>query len=194
LITGQDFHFGCDRVGDVGLLHQLSIKYGCSVDEFGDFFIDGQRVSSTKVRQLLSVGELDYATKLLGRTYSMYGRVVAGAGLGRQWGIPTANLKLSRHQLPLRGVFCVTVKRHGQADLFGVANLGCRPTINGNKNTLEVHLLDFNGSLYGEFLEVCFLKKLRDEIKFSSVEALISQIHDDIATAKLFYKEEEVFT
>jgi riboflavin kinase/FMN adenylyltransferase len=192
LITGQDFRFGADRVGDIGLLHQLSTKYGCGVYEFRDFFIDEERVSSTKVRQLLSAGALDYAAKLLGRTYHMCGRVVAGDGLGRQWGVPTANLKLSRHQRPLRGVFCVTVKRYGKPDLFGVANFGCRPTISGSKNSLEIHLLDFNESLYGEFLEVCFLKKLRDEIKFPSVELLISQIHNDIAAAKLFYKEEDV--
>ena len=186
VLIGEDFRFGHDRGGDVSLLQELGNKYSCIVQKFPDFFIDSQRVSSTKIRQALYESKLDYTSKLLGRTYSMCGRVIHGAGIGRQWGIPTANLKVQQVTLPLRGVFCVRVKRQGKPLLTGVANLGCRPTIDGNKNSLEVHLFDFDEVLYGEIIEVYFLHKLRDEIKFSSVDELIKQIHEDVARAKAY--------
>lgn len=186
LLIGEDFRFGHDRLGDVGLLNELGQQQSCTVKIFPDFFIDTQRVSSTKIRQALHEGKLDYAAKLLGRNYSMSGRVIHGAGRGRQWGIPTANISMHHKALPLNGVFFVKVKRKGKPLLSGVANIGCRPTIDGTKNSLEVHLFDFDESLYGEVLEVYFLHKLRDEIKFSSVEELVSQIHKDIAGAQVY--------
>ncbi len=184
LLIGEDFRFGRDRKGDVGLLNDLGNQRSCIIKAFPDFFIDTQRVSSTNIRQALHEGKLDYAAKLLGRTYSMSGRVIHGAGRGRQWGIPTANIGVHHKTLPLKGVFCVSVKRKGKPLLAGVANIGCRPTIDGAKNSLEIHLFDFNESLYGEILEVYFLHKIRDEIKFSSVDELIAQIHKDIIAAK----------
>ena len=110
--------------------------------------------------------------------------MIAGAGRGRQWGIPTANLAMTRLALPLTGVFCVQVRRFNGAVLNGVANLGRRPTVDGTKNVLEINLFDFNSNLYGEMLQVYFLHKLRDEIKFSSQNDLIAQIHNDVAAAK----------
>lgn len=184
LLIGEDFHFGHDRLGDVNLLQEMGQKQCCTVQKFSDFYLDTQRVSSTKIRKALFEGKLDYAAKLLGRPYSLCGRVIYGAGRGRQWGIPTANLYLPHKTLPLQGVYCVRVKRAGKPLLTGVANIGRRPTIDGNKNVLEVHLFDLDESLYGETLQVYFLHKLRDEIKFASIEELIAQIRTDIAAAR----------
>ncbi len=187
LLIGEDFRFGCGRLGDIALLNELGRQAACIVEPFPDFFIDNQRVSSTKIRQALQLGELDYASMLLGRSYSMCGRVVYGDGRGRQWGVPTANLSLRRSTLPLKGVFCVRVMRQGKPVLAGVANIGCRPTVDGSKNVLEIHLFDVDESLYGEMLQVCFLHKLRDEMKFASVDALVAQIHNDVAAAKNWF-------
>lgn len=184
LLIGEDFHFGMGRLGDVALLETLGAKKSCVVQTFPDFFIDEQRVSSTKIRSALDLGDLAHAAKLLGHPYRMLGRVIHGSGRGRQWGLPTANLRLQHNNLPLKGVFCVRVKRLGKPLLMGVANIGCRPTVDGGKNSLEIHLFDLDESLYGQFLQVCFLHKLRDEIKFSSVDLLIKQIHADKAAAK----------
>ena len=189
LLLGEDFRFGRDRVGDISLLTELGGKKACIIDTFSDFFIDTQRVSSTKIRQALKEGRLDYAAKLLGQPYAICGRVVYGTGRGRQWGIPTANISMHHQVLPLKGVFCVRVKRQGKPLLTGVANIGCRPTVDGTKNNLEIHLFDTDESLYGEILQVCFLHKLRDEIKFSSVEELIAQIRKDIAMAKAYCEQ-----
>ena len=187
ILIGEDFRFGHGRLGDIALLDELGRKTACTVEPFYDFFIDNQRVSSTKIRQSLQGGDLDYAAMLLGRSYNMCGRVVHGDGRGRQLGFPTANLSLNRATMPLKGVFCVQVKRQGQPTLTGVANMGCRPTVDGSKNVLEVHLFDFDESLYGEMLQVCFLHKLRDEEKFTSVDALVAQIHNDVIAANNWF-------
>ncbi|AHE66722.1 bifunctional riboflavin kinase/FAD synthetase [Legionella oakridgensis] len=189
LLIGHDFHFGSKRAGDVKLLTEIASQQASTVQIFSDFTMSDERVSSTKIRQALHDNCLQRAAKLLGRPYSLCGRVVKGDGRGRQWNIPTANLGMHRPNLPLKGVFCVQVKRQGRPILAGVANLGCRPTIGGSKNVLEVHLLNFNESLYGELLEIFFLHKLREEVKFSSLEALLAQIHDDIAAAKRYFDE-----
>lgn len=184
LLIGEDFRFGRNRLGDIELLKSKAQQSGCLVGAFSDFSLLNQRVSSTKIRNFLARGELPQAATLLGRPYSLCGRVIAGDGRGRQWGFPTANLAMRRLSLPLTGVFCVQVRRANGDMVSGVANLGRRPTVDGTKNILEVHLFDFNQSLYGEMLQVYFLYKLREEIKFSSIEALIAQIKDDIAVAR----------
>ncbi|CDZ78667.1 Riboflavin biosynthesis protein RibF [Legionella massiliensis] len=184
ILIGEDFRFGQGRFGDIHLLQELAAKQGCSIHAFPDFSIDNYRVSSTKIRDALSQGELERSADLLGRTFSLCGRVTRGDGRGREWGIPTANLSMHRIMLPLKGVFCVKVRRASGELIDGVANLGSRPTVDGTKNILEIHLFDFDESLYGEMLQVFFLHKLRDEVKFSSVDALIAQIHDDVAAAK----------
>lgn len=187
VLIGEDFRFGHGRLGDITLLNELGHQKACVVRHFSDFFIDNRRVSSTIIRQALQLGKLDYAAQLLGRPYSMCGRVVRGDGLGRQWGVPTANLNLHRSTLPLNGVFCVRVKRPGKDAFTGVANIGCRPTVDGSKNVLEIHLFDVDEPFYGEMLEVCFLHKLRDEIKFTSIDALVARIHNDVAAAKNWF-------
>lgn len=185
LLVGEDFRFGKSRAGDVSLLRALGVQYGCDVQTCDDFCLQNERVSSTKIRLALQQGDLGLAAKFLGRTYSLCGRVIRGDGRGRQWGIPTANLSLHRLLLPLQGVFVVQVYQ-GAKRVYGVANIGKRPTVDGTKNILEIHLFDFDDSIYGELLQVFFLHKLRDEVKFTSVDALIAQIHNDIAAAKAF--------
>ena len=186
LLVGEDFRFGQDREGDINLLQQLGSEYGCEVAQCLDFRLHHEKISSTKVRTALQQGDLDLAAQYLGRTYSLCGRVIQGDGRGRQWGIPTANLSLHRFALPLQGVFVVQVVV-GNKKVRGVANIGKRPTVDGTKNILEVHLFDFDQSIYGELMQVFFLHKVRDEVKFTTVEALIQQIHNDIAVAKKYF-------
>lgn len=185
LLVGEDFRFGMERAGDIQLLRTLGLQYGCQIETCADFLIEHEKVSSTRIREALKQGDLNLAAKYLGRTYSLCGRVIRGDGRGRQWGIPTANLSLHRLSLPLLGVYVVQV-RLGNRVVQGVANIGKRPTVDGTKNILEIHLLDFDDSIYGALLQVFFLHKLRDEVKFTSVDALITQIHNDIAAAKSF--------
>ncbi|MFC3908436.1 bifunctional riboflavin kinase/FAD synthetase [Legionella dresdenensis] len=184
LLVGSDFRFGQKRTGDLELLCRLAMDYNAQVETCPDFAIASGRVSSTKIRTLLAEDKLEQAANLLGRTYSLCGRVVRGAGLGRQWGIPTANVAIRRLALPFTGVYRVRIHLAKGEVHNGVANIGCRPTVDGSKNVLEVHILNFNRSLYGEMIQVSFLEKLRDEKKFSSVDELIAQIRQDIASAK----------
>ncbi len=186
LVVGEDFRFGENREGDVSLLKSLSSEYACEVQVYSDFCINEERISSTKIRTALQEGALETAAKYLGRPYSICGRVMHGDKRGRQWGIPTANLGLHRLSVPLQGVFAVQALIASQQLVYGVANIGKRPTVDGSKNILEVHLFDFDQSIYGELVQVFFLHKLRDEVKFTSVDALIAQIYDDIAVAKAF--------
>lgn len=136
---------------------------------------------------LIAQGNLEDAKHLLGRSYTLCGHVIYGNQMGRQWGIPTANIGIHKRKIPLRGVFCVEVARQDNSRFKGVANVGSRPTVDGLRNVLEVHLLNFNDNLYGEILQVKFLHKLRDEIKFPNVDALVAQIHHDIAEAIKFH-------
>ncbi|CEG56452.1 bifunctional riboflavin kinase/FAD synthetase [Legionella fallonii] len=189
LLVGRDFQFGKNREGDVALLQNFGMKHGCEVQTYQDYCIKEERVSSTKIRTSLQQGNIELAAEFLGRLYSICGRVIRGDGRGRQWGIPTANLSLHRISLPLQGVFVVEVHR-GANVVQGVANIGKRPTVDGTKNILEIHLFDFDDSIYGELLQVFFLHKLRDEVKFTSVDALITQIHNDIVAAKAFLNPE----
>ncbi|QRN04269.1 bifunctional riboflavin kinase/FAD synthetase [Legionella sp. MW5194] len=189
LLVGGDFRFGYKRQGDIHLLRQMAKTRNCTVETVEDYTVRGVRVSSTRIRQLLAEASLDEASLLLGRTYSLCGRVSRGEGRGRQWGIPTANLSGRRANLPLQGVFCVKVRRQNGQVIEGVANLGRRPTVDGSHVVLEVHLFDFDGNLYGEFLQVFFLHKLRDEKKFSSIDELIAQIQDDIVAAKAAFRQ-----
>ena len=189
ILIGSDFRFGHQRLGDVSLLKTMGSERGCVVEHLSDVAIDGQRVSSTLVRQMLQVGNLPSATSLLGRTYSLCGRVVRGDGRGRQWGFPTANVSLAGRTLPLTGVYFVHILRSGKPKLQGIANLGCRPTVDGQKSVLEVHLFDFQESLYGERIQVFFIHKWRDEKRFDSVDALIATIANDIVAAKAYFAE-----
>lgn len=190
LLVGEDFRFGRNREGDVTRLKALGQEQGCEVHSCVHWCLSEEKVSSTRIRKALQSGRLDLGAQLLGRTYSLCGRVIRGDGRGRQWGIPTANVHLKRQNLPLQGVFVVEV-RLGSKVVRGVANIGRRPTVDGSRNSLEVHLFDFNESIYGVFMQVFFLHKLRDEVKFTSVEALIAQIRQDIESGKAFFNQEQ---
>ena len=187
LLLGQDFRFGQGRLGDTAALKKLGDARQCVVEVCPDYPTDQTRVSSTEIRLALREGNLQQAALYLGRPYTVSGRVIRGFGRGRQWGIPTANVHIPHGVLPLRGVFFVQVRRANGAVFSGVANVGCRPTLNGNQTSLEVHLLDMEASLYGERIAVTFLCKWRDEMKFASVDLLITQIKQDIREAKSYF-------
>lgn len=188
LFVGSDFRFGCDRVGDVSLLQQIGHSFQAQVVSYPDFLVDQHRVSSTRVRQALQADHLDEAAHLLGRPFTMCGRVIYGDGRARAWGIPTANIKVTQGALPLNGVFFVHVIHRDGTISQGIANIGRRPTFEGTKAVLEVHLLGFSGSLYGQRIDVLFLQKLRDEIAFSSQDKLVNQIYADLEAAKNYFR------
>lgn len=191
LAIGDDFHFGKARRGNFALLQHRGEEYGFSVEATDSFELDGLRVSSTLIRDALGEGDLSQAKLLLGRDYSVCGRVAHGDKRGRQLGFPTANLQMFRKNTPLVGVFAVTMTGLGDKELHGVANLGNRPTVDGvGQAVLETHLFDFNQDIYGRYVEVHFKAKLRDEIRFDSLAALQRQIEQDVATAQAFFAGE----
>jgi riboflavin kinase/FMN adenylyltransferase len=185
VVAGYDFRYGRNREGDVERLRADGAGLEFEVEQIAARREGDLIISSTAVRDALARGDLDAAARLLGARYSMSGRVVGGQQLGRTLGYPTANLRPGRRILPLEGVFAVSVcdggsLRHHPA----VASLGTRPTVNGRGHLLEVHLFDFQGNLYGRRLRVSFVKKLRDEAKFSSLEAMTEQMHRDAREAR----------
>lgn len=195
LVVGDDFRFGCDRRGDFALLQSVGAAKGFGVTDTCTLQVDSDRVSSTRVRLLLEQGDFVAAEKLLGRPYSINGRVAYGKQLGRQLGVPTANVHLRRYRSPLQGVFAVTVTFADGSLHQGVANVGLRPTVNKdgtggtNKPLLEVHLFDFSRMVYGEMIDVQFHKKLRDEKKFNGLPELQVQLQTDIVQAKSYFAE-----
>ena len=189
LVVGDDFRFGCERKGDFALLQEAGKKYGFQVVNMHTFAIDQNRVSSTRIRNALSSGDLVLAEKLLGRPYRMSGRVAHGDKRGRKMGFPTANIHLHRHKIPLTGVFAVQLFGIDEEPVNGVANIGIRPTIGGNKALLEVHLFDFKREIYGEHVQVFFLHKIRDEQRFENLDQLISQIKLDAEQARQYFSQ-----
>lgn len=184
MVVGHDFHFARRREGNLALLKEAGTRHGFTVEEVGRYMDEGERVSSSLVRDALGRGDLERARKLLGRPYRMAGRVRRGAQLGRTLGFPTANLALHRKVVPLWGVFAVRVSGAGLADHPAVVSLGTRPTINGTEPLLEVHVFDFDGDLYGRYLDVDFILRLRDERRFETIDALVAQMHRDAAAAR----------
>jgi len=188
LAVGDDFRFGAGRRGDYRALERAGRDFGFEVEDTPTVAVGGERVSSTRVRTALQNGRLSDAERLLGRRYGMSGRVVHGEQLGRTLGFPTANISLHRRVSPLRGVFAVTVWGAGHGWWQGVANVGCRPTVAGSVQRLEVHLLDFAGDLYGHHLDVKFMHRIRDELRFQSLDALRAQIQHDVRTAEAWFE------
>ena len=183
LLIGDDFKFGSKRRGDFAMLEDYGKTHGFEVGQFETVKFDGERVSSTRVRATLANGDLSYAKKLIGRHYSMTGRVVTGQKLGRQWGFPTLNLPVNNHP-PLTGVFAVKVGGLGDKIIPGVANLGTRPTVDGLTTLLEVHLFEFDQEVYGKRICVHFIEKIRNEMKFPSFDDLKTQIGKDAERAR----------
>lgn len=189
LVVGDDFRFGKARSGDFRTLVAAGAAQGFEVRDTASVCVDGDRVSSTLVRQLLADGDLAGAARMLGRPYSICGRVLPGDQRGRTIGFPTANIAMARKNAPLEGVFAVTMRGLEPAPWPGVANIGIRPTVQGvPKLLLETHLLDFHGDLYGRRVEVLFHRKLRDERKFADLAALKAQIGRDVAAARDFFR------
>jgi riboflavin kinase/FMN adenylyltransferase len=185
VLVGDDFRFGARRAGDFDLLMVYGEKFGYTAEAMHTVEAAGQRASSTAVRETLAAGDMAGAAQLLGRPYSISGRVVGGDQLGRKIGFPTANILLKHNRPPLKGVFAVRVQGLGKPDWPGVANLGTRPSVHPNGNpTLEVHLFDLDRNLYGHHLRVEFLHKLRDEAKFPDFGALVAQIDKDAKQAR----------
>ena len=184
MVVGHDFHFARRREGTIETLRAAGAAHGFTGAEVGQFLLEGERVSSSLVREALNRGDLERATRLLGRPYRMAGRVRLGKRLGRTLGYPTANLALQRKVVPLWGIFAVRVSGAGLVDYPAVSSLGTRPTVNGTDPLLEVHLFDFDGDLYGQHLDVDFVARLRDEQKFESLDALVAQMNRDAAAAR----------
>ena len=188
LVVGDDFRFGCDRKGDFALLQTKGAECGFAVTDTHTLEVDGERVSSTRIRHLLEMGDFVQAEKLLGKPYGIYGRVVYGKQLGKQLGVPTANVNLRRYRSPLHGVFAVTAIFTDGTQVQGVANIGVRPTVNGlKKPLLEVHLFNFSRTIYGEVIDVVFHHKVREEKKFASLDELKVQLQTDISQARKFF-------
>ena len=189
LMVGEDFRFGYQRQGDFKLLQSIAAKSNFVVEACPTIILAGEKVSSTRVREALQQGNLDQVEQLLGRPYSMCGRVAHGDKRGRQWGIPTANIYLHRKVSPIKGVYTVAVAGLGAGLVFGVANVGNRPTVSGTRCLLEVYLFNFDREIYGEYIEVKFLTKLRDERRFETLELLKQQIFEDIEQAKDYFNK-----
>lgn len=189
VVVGPDFRFGHRRLGDIDYLATAGAAAGFGVEVVPPLLLDGERVSSTAVRQRLAAGDLAGAARLLGRPYTLLGRVSHGDARGRTIGFPTLNLPLHRRAVCLRGVFAVRVAGLGERPLPAVANLGWRPTVNGTYPLLEVHVLDFSGQVYGRQVQVEFVQRLRDEQRFDSLDALRRQIDDDVRAARAVFAQ-----
>ncbi|RTZ24533.1 bifunctional riboflavin kinase/FAD synthetase [Vibrio penaeicida] len=188
LVVGDDFCFGKGRKGNFEMLKSAGEELGFEVVSTQSFKMDQLRVSSTAIREALATDDFSHAEKMLGRPYSINGRVSHGRKLGRTIGFPTANIPLKRCVSPVSGVYVVEVIGIDGSVYGGVANIGQRPTVDGIRQQLEVHLFDFNSNLYGKQLEVSLLHKLRDEIKFDSLDALTAQIELDAEAARVWLR------
>ena len=189
LIVGDDFRFGAGRRGNFSLLREAGERYGFQVEAIDGVTVEGERASSSAVRNALAEGRLDGATHLLGRPYSIDGRVVHGDKMGRQLGFATANIRIKHDKPPLLGVFVAEVLGLSDKPLQGVANLGFRPSAaQVARPLLEVHLFDFSADIYGRHINVRFLHKLRNEMKFPNLDALKVQIAADVAEGKAYFK------
>ena len=186
VLVGDDFRYGARRAGDFALLKEKGQSLGFDAEHLPTVELAGERASSTAVRQALASGELEHAARLLGRPYSISGRVVHGDKLGRDIGFPTANIQLKHNRPPLMGIFAVEVCGLNGEPLQGVASLGKRPTVKGADAVpvLEVHLFDFKAEIYGRRVRVDFLHKLRDEEKYPDLDTLVAQIRLDVENAR----------
>lgn len=184
IIVGDDFRFGYKAAGDYALLERLGQDTGFTVTRQATFELDGQRVSSSRVRQALAQGDFALARRLLGRPFTISGTVAHGDRLGRTIGFPTANIRLGHYAAPVNGVFAVRVGGVAEQPVAGMANVGMRPTVAGKERRLEVHLFDFSADIYGRKVTVEFVSALRPEQRFESLDALKAQIARDELDAR----------
>ena len=192
LLVGDDFRFGARRAGDLVMLKRAAPRFGFEVAALASVVLDGERVSSTAVRSALGAGDLGRAGLLLGRVYSISGRVMRGDGLGRKLGFPTANVQMKHNRPPLTGIFAVQLAGVAGQLLRGVASLGVRPTVKQQgAPVLEVHLFDYAGDLYGRHVRVEFLHKFRDEEKYADLATLTRRIALDVENARAFFSRQQ---
>ena len=184
VVVGEDFHYGNGRKGNIGSLGRAGEKFGFSLSTVPMVEIGGKQASSTGIRECLVAGDFDQARRLMGRPYRMSGRVIRGRQLGRQLGYPTANIRLAASPSPLKGVFAIRVRWNDSGWRDGVANLGTRPAVGGDGFLVEAHVFDFDGNLYGQRLEIEFVKKLRDEAHFEDIDDLVVQMREDERQAR----------
>ncbi|MCE1185552.1 MAG: bifunctional riboflavin kinase/FAD synthetase, partial [Rhodocyclales bacterium] len=188
LMIGDDFRFGKGRKGDFALLQKAGAAQGFGVEAMDTLVHEGERVSSSAVRQALAAGEMEHATRLLGRPYSISGRVMHGDKIGRTIGFPTCNIQLKHRSPPMMGIYTVSVEGLAEHPWPGVASIGVRPTINdAGRTTLEVHLFDWSAECYDAHLKVNFLAKQRDEARYDTLEALTAQIARDADEARAYF-------
>ena len=186
LVVGDDFQFGEGARGNYEMLKEAGDRFGFGVSHMGTLKFEHGRISSSRIRDALSLGNFDLTEKLLGRPYFIMGRVVYGRQLGRRLGVPTANIRLQRYRAALEGVFAVTVTGLDQ-QYEGIANIGVRPTVDGKEPLLEVHIFDFDEEIYGRLLTVTFLNKVRDERTFDGLDSLKNQIEKDISETREWF-------
>jgi riboflavin kinase/FMN adenylyltransferase len=184
LVIGDDFRFAQDREGHLDMLQRAGRALGFSVEQMSSVIKDGERISSSAIRDALWSGDLDLATRYLGRHYRMSGKVNYGDRVGRKLGYPTANVNLDRKQSAVSGIFAVRVSGRDWGPLDAVASVGTRPTFGGTKPLLEVHVFDFDQDIYGEYIHVDFIARLRSEEKFAEVDMLIEQMDKDSGKAR----------
>ena len=184
VVIGHDFHYGKGRQGDIETLARSGRELGFNVSTIPMLDVDGERASSTNIRQHLAEGNLQQANKLLGRPFRMSGRVILGRQLGRKLGYPTANMRLAASPSPLKGIFAVRARWQGGQWLNGVANLGTRPAVGGEGFLVETHFFDLDKDLYGRRMEVEFVKKLREEEHFKDIDDLVVQMREDERQAR----------
>ncbi len=191
VFVGDDFRFGENRTGDVDLFTQMGVRYGFKVNHMHPIKKTSDKISSSRLRELIGSGRLKEAVSMLGRNVSILGKVVRGDGRGKTLGYPTANIKFDCDVLPPHGVYVVGVNLKGRR-FRGVANIGCRPSFEGKNSDvkLEVHIFDFKKNIYGCEITIEFLKKIRDEKKFSSMEQLTRQIRHDEQVARRYFQSQ----
>lgn len=187
LVIGDDFRFGYQRQGDFAFLTQWGVEHDCQVSAMSTFNLDGERVSSTRVRDVLAEPDLALAKSLMGQGFHFEGRVIHGQKLGRTLGFPTLNLNPKRLQMPVSGVFAVSVAGLSADTRPGVANIGVRPTVQGQRPSIEVHLFDWDKMVYGAHVEVILEAYIRPEMKFSGLDQLKAQIAQDAIQARHFF-------
>jgi len=184
IVVGHDFRFARNQAGNVETLRAYGPGHNFEVTEVPPFELDGERVSSSLIRETLEAGDMSRAAKFLGRPYRITGKVIDGAKLGRKLGFPTANLRLHRRATPIAGIFAVRVSGCGFDAAPGVASLGTRPAVNGKELLLEAHVFDFDGDLYRRYVHVDFIARLRDELWFPDMDALVVQMEKDAREAR----------
>jgi riboflavin kinase / FMN adenylyltransferase len=190
LVIGDDFHFGKARRGNYAMLEKAGRKFGFQVEDTHTYALDGLRISSTLIRDALGNGDLSLAKAMLGRDFSVCGRVAHGDKRGRILGFPTANVEMFRKNTPIVGVYAVTITGIDNKEYIGVANVGTRPTVDGSSRVvLETHLFEFDREIYGAYIEVHFKHKLRDEMRFQSLPQLQQQIKRDVQQAKRIFAD-----